>query len=389
MAAWPVRYTILEMIRTQGDKINVVNISLMLMSCAASFIMPFEVFLFAYAVLGPLHYLTEISWLHDRQYFSKGKYDYLILLFIGILITWDYLSYRYHIWPYSDDEMALDRSIRLNIYEKFLLLAFLGSAVMAFVKNLAAKLVALFFLFAFLNNWLRPESDEFGNISRKESTLLYVLSAFIPTLIHVYVFTGFFILYGALKNRSRSGLLSVLVFCLCPILLVVVFRDNHFIRVSEYGMNAYGTPESNDGFFGLNKDILQRFFGYRSETNTGLSGNQKWIEFVYRSQTGILLMRCIAFAYLYHYLNWFSKTEVIKWHQVPRKRLIAVLALWVASLAIYAYNYAVGLQWLFFLSFSHVLLEFPLNFVSIAGTGKETLNILRKGFSTPKQGALR
>jgi hypothetical protein len=70
-------------------------------------------------------------------------------------------------------------------------------------------------------------------------------------------------------------------------------------------------------------------------------------------------------------------------------KLVAVLALWVASQAMYAYNYAVGLQWLFFLSFSHVLLEFPLNFVAIAGTGKETLNILRKGFSTPKQGALR
>ena len=31
-------------------------------------------FLFAYAFLGPLHYLTEISWLHDRQYFAKGKF---------------------------------------------------------------------------------------------------------------------------------------------------------------------------------------------------------------------------------------------------------------------------------------------------------------------------
>ena len=45
------------------------------MSCIAAFIMPFEVFLFAYAFMGPLHYLTEISWLHDRQYFAKGKYD--------------------------------------------------------------------------------------------------------------------------------------------------------------------------------------------------------------------------------------------------------------------------------------------------------------------------
>ena len=371
--------------RTNDDRINLVNIGLMLVSCAAAFIMPFEVFLFAYAVLGPLHYLTEISWLHDRQYFSKGKYDYLILLCIGLVITWDYLGYRYRIWPYSDEEQALSLSIRLNIYEKFLLLAFLGAAIMAFVKNTAAKLVALFFLFAFLNNWLRPETDDNGNMSRKDSTLLYILSSFIPTLIHVYVFTGFFILFGALKNRSRSGLLSILVFLGCPILLVALFRDTPFIKVSDYGMNAYGTPQSDDGFFSLSQSILNRFFDYRADANAGLSNDQQWIGFVYHSQTGILLMRFIAFAYLYHYLNWFSKTEVIKWHQVPKKRLIAVGLLWAASLAVYAYDYAIGLQWLFFLSFSHVLLEFPLNYISIAGTGREALKILKTGFSPGKQ----
>ena len=49
--------------------------------------MPFETFLFAYAFLGPLHYLTEISWLHDRQYFSKGKYDFTFLLIIGVVLS--------------------------------------------------------------------------------------------------------------------------------------------------------------------------------------------------------------------------------------------------------------------------------------------------------------
>src|SRR5947209_13065510 len=49
------------------------NIALMLLSAAAAYIIPFELFLFAYAVLGPLHYLTEISWLHDRKYFVEAK----------------------------------------------------------------------------------------------------------------------------------------------------------------------------------------------------------------------------------------------------------------------------------------------------------------------------
>jgi hypothetical protein len=34
---------------------------------------PFHVFLAAYAILGPLHYLTEISWLHDRGYFTRRQ----------------------------------------------------------------------------------------------------------------------------------------------------------------------------------------------------------------------------------------------------------------------------------------------------------------------------
>src|ERR1043165_8502495 len=43
----------------------------MIFSCVAAFVLPFELFLFSYAVLGPLHYLTEISWLHDRKYFGS------------------------------------------------------------------------------------------------------------------------------------------------------------------------------------------------------------------------------------------------------------------------------------------------------------------------------
>ena len=92
-----------------------------------------------------------------------------------------------------------------------------------------------------------------------------------------------------------------------------------------------------------------------------------WINAVFNSKTGILLARFIAFAYTYHYLNWFSKTSVIKWHKIPKRRFAVIGLFWAISLGLYAYNYALGLQWLFFLSFLHVLLEFPLNYVSIIG----------------------
>src|SRR5579872_6930932 len=52
----------------------------MLLSCLLAFIFPFQLFLFSFAVLGPLHYFTEIPWLHGKKYYATGKYDYLLLI---------------------------------------------------------------------------------------------------------------------------------------------------------------------------------------------------------------------------------------------------------------------------------------------------------------------
>ncbi|MCC6181260.1 MAG: hypothetical protein IT237_05450 [Bacteroidia bacterium] len=48
------------------NQINYANIGLMIISAFLAFLLPFELFLFSYAVLGPLHYLTEIGWLHKK-----------------------------------------------------------------------------------------------------------------------------------------------------------------------------------------------------------------------------------------------------------------------------------------------------------------------------------
>lgn len=368
---------------TQTGKIDLVNIGLMFLSCIAAFIMPFEVFLFAYAFLGPLHYLTEISWLHDRKYFTKGKYDYIVLLVIGILITWEYFGFKYQIPPFTEEnkEMFID----WNMGDKLLFLALTGAAVMAFVKNTAIKVICIFLLFLISNQAFAPSRSE----GEGRSNLTYIITAFVPTLIHVYVFTGLFMLFGALKARSKTGLWSVVAFVVCPILLITLFRDSNFVHVTHYGLSAYGSPTSSEGFFDLNQGILNRFFDVipdysaaKTDVEAQKMWNDGWIQSVFYSKTGILLMRFIAFAYLYHYLNWFSKTEIIRWHKVPKVRFAAVVVLWIASIVIYAYNYKLGLQWLFFLSFTHVLLEFPLNAYSIGGIFKELRTISKKGFST-------
>ena len=69
------------------DQVNYLNISLMLVAAGLAFWLPFQLFLFVYAVLGPAHYLTQISWLHDRDYFTTGKYDHVFLIGVSVLVT--------------------------------------------------------------------------------------------------------------------------------------------------------------------------------------------------------------------------------------------------------------------------------------------------------------
>ena len=413
---------------TKDSKINFLNIGLMLITAVFAFFLPFETFLLAYAFLGPLHYLTEISWLHDRQYFTKGKYDFVPLLLIGVALS--YAAFA------KDFEFNIDfykEFVALNLFDKLLVLALFSSLLFAFVKNLVVKIIAILFIFIFISGWLAPENAS----ENSKSTTIFALTSLVPTLIHVYLFTGLFMLFGALKSRSKTGLLSVAAFIIIPIYLVyglpVTPKKNY---ISDYGKEAYYAD--GDGFFYTNVSILDHFrlmnepnltnkqyldsiINKDSKTNqTPIAERQRitdslsdklnkafivpnpeseyymrpipaklaipieskdyYWNYVFFSGFGIMLMRFIAFAYMYHYLNWFSKTEVIRWHKVPKIRFIAVLLLWLTACALYAYNYSLGLSFLFFLSFTHVLLEFPLNMVSIVGIGKETYQIATKGF---------
>lgn len=358
---------------SKDDRINGVNIGLMFISCIAAFIMPFEVFLFAYAVMGPLHYLTEISWLHDRQYFTKGKYDNIVLWLIGIIILLESMAYRQGWnWPFESD-----------FGNKIIFVGFTGSLLMVFVRNVFIKVFGLLFILVISNAIFQAD---------KRDGLAFFIGALLPTLVHVYVFTGFFILFGALKSRSKSGLISFIVFIVCPVLLYLLFQDKTFIAITQYGQDSY--KAGGEGFFNTNLSFLQEMFGVQFPQMKDAAGNLLYYEgserpaldfsnaanIVFHSQAGILLMRFIAFAYTYHYLNWFSKTEIIRWHKVPKVRFAAVIFLWVVSLILYGYNYALGLRWLYFLSFCHVLLEFPLNMVSITGIGKELMVISKSGF---------
>ena len=80
-----------------------------------------------------------------------------------------------------------------------------------------------------------------------------------------------------------------------------------------------------------------------------------------------LVLGSAAFAYTYHYLNWFSKTELLQWHRIARVRLYPMIVLYVAALGLYAYDYWLGFLVLQFLAFVHVVAEFPLELKVIQG----------------------
>lgn len=410
------------------DRINYLNIGLMFITASLAFYLPFETFLFAYAFLGPLHYLTEISWLHDRKYFAKGKYDFIVLLVVGILLSFAAFSNDF---GYKSDFYT--KFLEMNLFDKLLVFALFSSILFALVENIFVKIVSILLIYVFISGWLSPEKD----LENASSTTVFALTSLVPTLIHVYVFTGLFMLFGALKTRSVSGLWQMVGFVAIPLLLVFSLPVQKNGNLTEYGKKAYYA--GGNGFFQTNASILDHFeignqpiytnkmfvndfvkkdksytpiqqkqikdslsnmmnepFIIRDPNNpffmkevkvskvVGFKKDVFW-DLIFHSTTGIMLMRFIAFAYLYHYLNWFSKTEIIRWHQVPKARFIAVLCLWVVASGFYIYDYSLGLSVLFFLSFTHVLLEFPLNIVSIIGIGKESLSIIKHGFSPLKK----
>ncbi len=329
----------------------------MAVSLGAALVAPFHTFLFAYAFLGPLHYLTEISWLHDRQYFTNSRHDYFFYLLISALISLDFMGRVFHLFPaatqFVDDH---------NLIVCLTAFAFLGSLPLLFSKSIQLKSVILTLLFALLYFWFIP--------SIVNSHLYFIIISLLPTLIHVGVFTGLFILFGSLKSRSKSGLVSFIVFLICPFILWFLSPEYFLLQTDEVIRVTY----LSDGYgFGLlNYDILTKF-------NLSDSAKLSQRELIFESREGLLLMRVIAFLYLYHYLNWFSKTEILKWHQIPFKRLMIILCLWGTSCVLYLMDYFQGMVVLFFLSYCHVLLEFPLNIHSIIGIGKESYKLFKQG----------
>jgi hypothetical protein len=326
--------------------INITNMALMVISAALSFLFPFELFLFVYAVLGPLHYLTEMSWLERRNFFIEKKSDVWLYLLMALVLTVPAFNPSAYVGRFGIT---------------FLTTAVCFTFIIFFVKQPVLKYILTTVVF-FMSFGLKADQNQ--------NMFLWV-GVMLPTIIHVFVFTGLFILYGALKNKSVTGVASLFVFIVCAASFFFLMPTADSLPV---GKTIQDTLKS---FTIINKALI---FLFGLDPNVGSIPDAFNVahEKLFASPAAITVARFIAFAYTYHYLNWFSKTSVIKWHEVPKGRMILILVLWLASVAVYFLNYKYGFTLLFLFSMMHVLLEFPLNFVTIRGIGKETAALFRR-----------
>jgi hypothetical protein len=156
-------------------------------------------------------------------------------------------------------------------------------------------------------------------------------------------------------------MLSVAVFVACPFVCLFLLDTPATYRPS---MNALNAMHWFDRLYSASTVVF------------GLSDDAAGV---------YAFMRLMAFAYTYHYLNWFSKTRIINWHQISRRRLLGIIAIYIGAVILYWINFDAGFIALTVLSMGHVVLEFPLNYRSVVGILSELHVIARpKGRSSTR-----
>ena len=176
----------------------------------------------------------------------------------------------------------------------------------------------------------------------------------LPSIIHVFIFTVLFMWSGAKRSKSGWGYVNV-----ASMFLVIFIIINNKIPSSSITIDK----STLDTLIASNFDVL--LYEMNRLLGTGRGGDSGFY-----SPTVWKMQIFIAFSYTYHYANWFSKTSIINWHQVNRKKMTAAVVIWIASVLLYYINYRLGLAALFVLSMLHVVLEFPLNINSIVSLVK-------------------
>ena len=285
---------------------DAVNFALILAALGLSYLLPFELVLLSYVFLGPAHYLTEISWLHDRKYFLPHRGVALALIVVALTASF------------------VENATWFGV---IVWIAFIACALLAGART-ALQGMLLVMAATAATAFLANRGPGFA-----------IVGVLLPTLIHVSLFTLVFMVLGAARSRSPAQFALVAAY-LAAIALIMAIPPSSATAIpvlATLAHDSFGNVPQALGMPDLKLDARL---------------------------TGLL-----SFVYTYHYLNWFIKAEVIRWADAPKSRLALVAALSIAATAFYFYDYVLGFALLLSLSLTHVLLEFPLNSVSFRQLG--------------------
>ena len=330
-------------------KVDYLNTLLIVFSFFLAYLLPFKLFLLSYAVLGPLHYLTEINWIKRKDYFIRrnNKFWVTLCIVLALLVSIPFFLKLPLLVSLFDSRRITTYQ---NVISKYTNIAIFTAFIISIllIVNLRKTKLYLLVLLAILLGFILVNYTDFN---------LWV-GLFLPTILHVYFFTIFFMLYGNIKDETYVGYFNVVLLLLVPILITFI-EVKPLLGFSSYLMKTY----VENKFYVLSLKILETL---------NLSDGKS---FDFSNPMVLKVQMFISFAYTYHYLNWFSKTNLIGWYrEISQKQLAIVVLIWSISMFLYYYDYRVGLVFLLFLSFMHVFLEFPINIVSIKGIIVELVN---------------
>lgn len=289
---------------------DVAHFVLMLAALLLTYVVPFELLLLSYVILGPAHYATEISWLHDRKYFLPQRGIAIGLALLALIAA-------------AIDNASWFGFIMWTAFVVSVLLATAATAMQSALLSLAALAATA----ALLANGMS----------------ISVLGILLPTLIHVSLFTFVFMALGACRSGAKVQWLLVAAY-LAAIAAILLVPPTAATLIPSFA-------KAGHDYFANVAPALGRLLGIRN------------------LQLDTRLISLLAFVYTYHYLNWFIKAEVIHWNKISRTRLAAVVAASAASTGLYFYDYALGFTVLLAFSLTHIVLEFPLNALALRQLG--------------------
>jgi hypothetical protein len=299
------------------------HLGLMLAALGLTYLVPFELLLLAYVVLGPAHYATEISWLHDRKYFLPQRAIAGVLAAVAVAAA------------------LIDNAAWFG----FVMWAAFVGCVLLVTAATALQTMVLFIVAIALTAALAANGAS-----------LAVLGILLPTLIHVSLFTLVFMALGAYRSGEKVQWLLVAIY-LAAVALILILPPTAATLIPSFG-------DAGHNYFANVAPALGRLLGVpdlRLDTR---------------------LTSLLAFVYTYHYLNWFIKAELIHWNKMTKGRWALVAAASGVSTALYFYDYALGFTVLLAFSLVHIVLEFPLNSLALrqlgAAIGTSTMKAIQR-----------